>query len=90
MIEISDFFEILWVYVTFGVDYESVKKSEKTFFWPLLRRIWLFLRPKIHSFKLENFFLVRLIEKPSISNKITEFKKKLILATAEVFLAIFK
>ena len=72
MIEKPDFFEILWVYVTFGVDYEYAKKIWKNLIFDHFFYIYdFFFSPKNKQKVREKISLVTFEEKTT-----TNIKKK--------------
>ena len=68
MIGTSDFFEIVWVYVTFGVDYEYEKKKLKiSIFDHFFDFSDLIFDPKNTRIVEKKFFLVTFVKNPPIN-----------------------
>ena len=77
LIETSDFFEILWVYVTFGVDYEYAKKIWKNLIFDHFYYVYDFFCSPKNKLKVgEKTFLVTFEEDPStnIKKNVSSFK----------------
>ena len=74
MIETSCFFEILWIYVTSGIDYEYTKKIRKKLIFDQSDYFYnFFFRPKINQKVGKKIFLVTFEE--DTSTKTREFKE---------------